>query len=329
MTALTGLAGSFTQLALARIGVGVGEAGCSPPAHSLISDYFPAERRGTALAIYQLGVPLGMLFGLGFGGYLADQMGWRTAFLVVGAPGVLLALITRFTLREPPRGQADTAVRTDLEPFPVVLRFMWRLPALRHMMIGSSLQTLALAAWGSFNPAYLQRVHGLSGTEAGLALGLIAGVAGSIATFGSGWIGDRLARHDPRWYFWLPAIGAIVSLPFSVVAYTTSRVGLAIAMLLGATLGHYFYSALAHVVAQSLVRPRMRATMSAIALFMMNIVGFGLGPAAIGALSDALGGGTQLRYAMLGFVVFMAWAALHYVLGARSYRADLEAKHAD
>jgi len=328
-TIASGLARNFLQLMVARIGVGVGEAGCTPPAHSLISDYYPVERRSTALAIYQLGVPFGTLFGMAAGGFLADQIGWRQAFFFAGAPGILLAVVTRLTLPEPQRGASDVGADTRVEPLRDVLAFMWKLHALRHMMIGSSLQTLTLAALAAWHGSFFVRVHDMTLTQAGLVVGLIAGIAGGGAVIASGVLADRLGQSDPRWSFWLPAIGAIFSLPFSFFAYLVDSAWTAVALITCATIGNHFYSALGHAVAQSLVKPRMRAVMSAIALFLMNVIGFGIGPWLIGVISEALGGDTQLRYAMLVMIVGIAGAAVHYLLGARTYREDLRAKFSD
>ena len=335
MTVASGLAWNFLTLMAARVGVGVGEAGCTPPAHSLISDYYPEKRRATALSIYALGVPAGTLLGLAFGGLLADQLGWRMAFFVVGAPGVLLALITRYTLVEPPRGgfkskahRSDGAVDASLQSVPEVLRFLWSLPSIRHVLIAASLQTLTLAGWGAWQATFLIRLHDLTLTQAGLALGLIAGVAGGLGTFGGGWLSDRLSYRDSRWYLWLPALGALVSLPFSLIAFSTGSVSLALAFLAVASLGNHVYSAVSHAVVQSLVKPRMRAVMSSIALFGMNLLGFGVGPWAVGVVSERLGGGDALRDSMLWVSLFMVWACVHYVLAARTYSRDLLAKNA-
>lgn len=332
MTVACGFARSYAELLVARVGVGVGEAGCTPPAHSLISDYFPLERRGTALAVYGFGGQLGILFGLAFGGYLADQLDWRMAFFIVGLPGVVLAIVVRLTLREPPRGLSDGPAAggaSEVEPLGETLLFMWRLPALRHLLIATSLQTLTIAAQLAWHASFLVRIHGMSLTAVGLAMGLISGVAGGIAMFAGGALGDRLQHRDRRWYLWLPAIGALVSIPFSMAAYLVSGAGAAIALIVAATLGNHIFGAVGHAVAQSLVKPRMRATMSAIALFAMNIVGFGLGPQLTGVLSDVLRptfGEHSLRYALLAVTVCMGWAAVHYFVAARTYREDLEAK---
>lgn len=328
MTVVSGLTRNFGQLMLARVGVGIGEAGCTPPAHSLISDYFPAKRRATALAVYALGVPIGTLFGLAFGGYLADEFGWRKAFFVVGAPGVVLALAVRLTLREPRRGQTDAGAGVEVEPVRDVLRFMWRLKSLRHVLLGAAIQTLTLAGHGAWHASFLIRVHDLSLTQAGVALGLVAGTTGAMGTFGGGWLGDRFAARDVRWYLWWPAIGGIASIPFSCLAYVADSSAVAIALIATSVIGSHLYSAIGHAVSQSLVKPRMRAVMSAIALFAMNIVGFGVGPQLVGALSDAFGGEANIRYALVVVTVGLVWSSVHFVLAARTYEADLEAKHA-
>ena len=336
MTVASGLSRNFVQLLAARIGVGVGEAGCTPPAHSIISDTFPPERRASALSIYALGVPFGTLFGLAAGGYLAEGLGWKMAFFVVGAPGILLALVTRLTLREPARGGFDPGADMEQDSVGTTFAFIAALPSLRHALIATSLQTLFLAGVGGFHASFLQRVHGLSVSEAGLQLGLIAGIAGGLSVYGAGRIADRLSLSDMRWHFWIPALGALASLPFSWVAYSTTDATLCVAMIAVATILNHMYSGLGHAIMQGLVKPRMRAVMSALALFMMNIVGFGLGPILVGMLSDAFGsqdarpgaGLMGIQSATLALLVFMAWAVLHYVLGARSYARDLEAKRA-
>jgi len=327
-TIASGLARGFWQLMAARVGVGVGEAGCTPPAHSMISDLLPPERRASGLAFYQLGVPIGTLFGLSFGGVLADALDWRTAFFVVGAPGLLLAVVARRYLPEPPRGATEASADASAQSLREVLRFLRRVPSLRHSLIGNALQTLPLAAFASFNAAYLQRVYGLSLSEIGLSLGLIAGLVGGSSVYLSGRISDRLSGRDRRWVFWLPMWGALASVPFSVLCYLANGPVLALGSIALATAFNHLYSALGHAQVQSLAKPGMRATLSALMLFASNLVGFGLGPVLVGGLSDALGGGDQLRWALLILVAGMPWAAVHYALGARTYLRDLEAKNA-
>ncbi len=334
MTVASGLARNFGQLLFARIGVGVGEAGCTPPAHSIISDTFPPERRATALSVYALGVPIGTLFGLAAGGYLAEELGWKIAFIVVGVPGVLLALIVKLTLKEPHRGRFDAGADIAQESLKKTIKFILALPSMRHVLIATSMQTLFLAGVGAFHAAYLQRVHQLPLSEVGIKLGLIAGVAGGISVYGGGWLADRLGQRDLRWHFWIPAIGVVASLPFSYVAYSTNNVDLCLAMIAVASLLNHAYSGLSHAITQGLVKPGMRAVMSASALFMMNIVGVGMGPILVGALSDYYGArpeGSELlgiQSAMITLIIFIAYSVLHYLLGARTYARDLEAKSA-
>ncbi|MFK7896290.1 MAG: spinster family MFS transporter [Myxococcota bacterium] len=328
MTIASGFARNFTQLLAARIGVSVGEAGCTPPAHSMLSDAFPPEQRATAISVYSLGVPIGTLFGLAFGGYLADELGWQAAFFAVGAPGILLAAITRFTMKEPPRGAFDQGADTAMPTLQEFLRFIQKRPSIRHMLAGSAAQTLFLAGAGAFHASFLMRVHGFSLTEAGLALGLIAGFAGGAAVMLAGTLADRLGQRDLRWHWWVPTAGALLSVPFSIGAYLIEDGRLAVALIAIATLGNHMYSGLGHAVLQGLVKPRMRAMTSATALFVMNLVGFGIGPILLGALSDAFGGGTEIRWALIVLVGFLGWASVHYLLGARTYMRDLESKNA-
>ncbi|MBW2426211.1 MAG: MFS transporter [Deltaproteobacteria bacterium] len=327
MTAISGLARNFGELLVARVGVGVGEAGCSPSAQSLIGDYFPPEARGRALSIYQLGVPIGILVGLAFGGYVSDRLGWRAAFFVVGLPGLILAVVTWMGLLEPPRGSFEKSDQAsqEVEPVGTVLRYLWRQRTMRHMLIAASLHTATAASHVTFNPAFLQRYHGLSGTEAGLALGFVTGIAGGLGTFAGGWFGDRLGLRDPRWYIWTPMIAGIVSIPFSWLAYTTQGTQLAIFALALALLGNLAYSGVVHAVFQSLVGSRMRALTAAIALFSMNLLGYGGGPTLAGLLSDLFGGEGALRHSLLAMNGVLAWACVHYAWATRSYRGDLAA----
>jgi predicted MFS family arabinose efflux permease len=328
LTALCGAVQGYGQLLLARIGVGVGEAGCTPPAHSLISDLFPPQRRATAFSIYALGISLGTLIGLAGGGWIGDAFGWREAFVVVGLPGLLLALVVRATLPDPPRGHTERgAVETAALPLRELAAYLWGMRALRHLLLATSIQTFALAAVGSWHPSFLRRVFDWSGFSAGAAFGLLSALAGGLGTFGGGWLSDRLARRDPRWYLWLPALGALLSIPFAVAAYLVESAALAIALLAPAALLHNVYAAVGHAAAQTLARPSMRAMVSAVALFAMNLIGFGLGPPAIGLLNDALSarmGESAIRISLVAMQLVLVWAALHYALATRSYLDDLK-----
>jgi len=336
MTALTGFAQTFTQLALARIGVGIGEAACSPPSYSLLSDYFPPERRATALSIFALGVPLGIMIGYLAGGWVNHHFGWRTAFFVVGAPGLVLAVILRLTLREPPRGHSEglqASAPLATESTSEVLRFVWRLHSFRHLSLGAALHALYGYGALAFIPAFMMRVHGMTNTaELGLWLGLIAGLFSGVGTLLGGALGDRLAarKHDARWYLWLPAWATLLGVPFSFLFYLWPEGRTALLLSIpGAILGPIYLGPTV-AMTQGLVKLRMRATASAILLFIINLIGLGLGPQAVGALSDLLApsyGNDSIRYSLLVVVVTgSVWSALHYFLAARTLGEDLKAK---
>ncbi len=337
MTALTGLAQTFTQLALARIGVGIGEAACTPPAVSLLSDYFPPERRGTALSILALGVPFGIMIGYLAGGWVNQYFGWRKAFFVVGLPGLVLALILRLTLREPPRGHAEglpaSGRSTEAEPLSDVLRFLWKLRSFRHLSLGAALY--AFCGYGSlaFVPAFMMRVHGMTNTaELGLWLGLISGVFLGVGTFLGGVLSDRLAarKKDMRWYMWLSAGATLLGIPFTFLFYLWPEGRTALLLSIpGSILGPMWLGPTG-AMTQGLVKLRMRATAYAILLFIINLIGLGLGPQAVGLMSDLLTpayGKEAVRYALLSIVVTgSVWGAIHYLLAARTLREDLTAK---
>jgi len=332
MTALTGLAQSFGQLAVARIGVGIGEAGCSPPAHSMLSDLYPPARRGTALAVYSLGIPIGGGLGALLGGYLGQAYGWRNAFFIVGIPGVLMALLVRGTVAEPLREKLASA-RTDArESISEVLRFMGKLPSFRHMAAGASLH--ALYGYGAANwvPAFLIRVHHMSKPSVGLWIGATTLSVGVLGTFLGGFITDRVAKHDATWYLRVPAIASGMAIPFAIFFYLWPTTETALLMSVPGVLLGGVYLGPTFAMTQTLVRPQMRALASSILLFIINLIGLGLGPLLVGRVSDLLRpsyGDESLRYALLIVVVAgTAWATLQYLLAARTLARDLEAKHA-
>ncbi len=333
MTALSGLANSFAQLALARVGVGVGEASGTPCTHSLVSDYFPPQRRARAFAIIIMGAGAGVAVGNLVGGFAQEHYGWRSAFLILGLPGLALAALIRWTVREPERGMSDGAgVDTRVEPLRVVLGFLARLPSYRHLVLAATIHFLAHLGAGLWIPAFLRRVHEMSGSEIGTGLVWAMALPSLLGTFLGGWLADRLARRDERWFMWLPAIATLVSLPFwALFLLWPSAQG---ALRFAAP--YYFVSAIwsapLQVTAQSLAKPRMRALSAAIISFATNLLGMGLGPVAIGAMSDALEpthGPAAIRYALLVLAGVNFWAFVHNLLGARTLRADLRAKHAD
>jgi len=312
----------------------VGEAGCTPPAHSLISDYFPLARRATALSIYSLGIPIGAGIGYLAGGWLNEFFDWRTAFIVVGAPGILLAIVVQLVLKEPTRGAFDdpSALRPGGEPLTSVLRFTMGLPAFRHMAIGAALHAFYGYGAQAFIAAFFVRSHGLSTGEIGTWLAAIGFTAGVIGVYLGGYLGDRLADRDQRWYMWLPALATATFIPFAFLLYLSPNPYAGLILYFPGSILGGMYLGPTFAMTQSLVPANMRATAAAILLFVINIIGLGLGPSTVGVLSDALYdrvGDDSLRYALLIVSTAYLWASLHFWLASRTLRADLAAVPTD
>jgi MFS family permease len=330
MTALQGLASSFVWLLAARIGVGIGEAGCSPPAHSMIADLFPPRRRATALSIYALGIPIGGAIGLAGGGWLRETFDWRTALVIVGLPGILLALLVRFTLREPTRGWWEGGRPAATPPsLGEVVRVLRARRSFVHMAMAGALHALYGYGAAAWNPAFFERVHRLGPLEIGYWLGAIAATTGVLGTFLGGWLGDRMSGRDPRWYAWLPGAGTLAAVPlvFPVYLWPDARGALAIAAVPAVLSGLYLGPTFA--ITQALVPPQMRAQAAAVLLLILNLIGLGLGPQLVGVLSDLLAprfAEGSIRYALLGTIVVGAlWSTVHYAAAARTLREDLRA----
>ena len=328
MTALSGFVQNYLQLLLARVGVGVGEAGGSPPSHSMISDIFPPERRASALGIYSTGVNIGILFGFLLGGWLNEFFGWRVAFMVVGAPGILLALVVRFTLQEPVRGLAENRTASDeAVPFGAVMRTLWTRRSFRHMSLGAALNAFCGYSIASWTASFMIRSHEMSTGELGTWLAAISGLCGAIGVTVGGMVADRMGSRDKRWYMWVPAVAGVIMVPFMALVYVTDNAytALLFAVIPGLLSNVYLGSTLA--TTHSLVGLRMRALSSAILFFILNIIGLGLGPLLVGMLSDQLEpslGVHSLRQAMLYLLPgVMAWSTLHFFLAARTLPEDL------
>jgi predicted MFS family arabinose efflux permease len=328
MTVWCGFAQNFVQLALTRIGVGVGEAGSNPPSHSMISDLFPMSERATAMSIFAMGVNLGLLIAYLAGGWMSEHWGWRTTFIVIGLPGLLIALVVRFSLVEPPRGAADQG-RADSGEAPrfwSVVRTMARTRSLCHILTGTSLAVFVGYGMVLWLPAFFVRSHGLTQTETGLTLALMAGIVGGIGTFSSGRIADVLARRDLRWTPWVVVIAKLLSVPFMIWFFATSDFRNALLIYLVPAFVGGFYLGPAFAMVQSLTPLRMRSVAAAISLFLANIIGLGFGPQGVGILSDLFAprfGVESLRYALMVFACLNIWAAVHYWLASRTLIEDL------
>jgi predicted MFS family arabinose efflux permease len=331
MTMFTSTAKSFGGLLIARIGVGVGEAGCSPPIHSMISDYFPESKRATALATYALGIPIGGAIGTLAGGWIGEYFGWRNAFLVVGLPGIFLAAVVFFTIREPKRGLqvASVKVESAAESFTLMetIRFMWSLKSFRNLSFAGALHAFVGYGVGLFLPSFFMRIHGYGLAETSTYLFLI-GLTGIIGTYLGGYLGDRFGQNDKRWYMFIPGVATLISVPFAALFYSTGDPVLALFLAIpGAILGP-MYLGPTFGMTQTLVPPAMRATASALMLFILNLIGLGLGPVAAGVLSDLLRpeyGVESIRYSL--FILAVGgnlWSALHYYFASKTLREDLK-----
>lgn len=307
MTALCGVANNFIQLLLARIGVGVGEAGCTPPAHSLISDIVPPERRSSALAFYALGIPIGTLLGMMIGGFLADWVGWRRAFLIVGLPGVVLALVVYFVLRDPRQqlarpSETEAAPSAELSIWAAVSTVMGSRAFVLLLAAGS---TAAFLAYGktTWTTIFFQRTHELSPGEVGFWFGVVNGAAGIFGTWFGGWLADRFGAKNRRHVLTAPAIGMAIAAPVAFLAYQATSWQLALALLVVPTLCNSLYYGPTYSAAQGLVPLRARAIAAATVLFFQNLIGLGLGPLFFGMLSDMLAptyGEESVRYVLYG-----------------------------
>lgn len=329
MTVVCGFVTSFVQLALARIGVGIGEAGSSPPSHSMISDMFPPEKRASAMGIYSLGINIGILVGFLVGGWVSQWYGWRAAFFVVGAPGILIALLIRFTLKEPQRGHADgiSAQASAAAPkFMEVWKLLWAQRSFRHIAFGCALAAFAGYAGVTWIPAFLIRSYQMGPGEIGTWLALIIGFVGGAGTYATGWLADRYGKRDVRWNLWVVAIIMFVCFPFAVGMYLAGDKYMTLAFFLVPAFAGAAYIGPCLAMTQALVTLRMRAVASAVLFLILNLIGMGLGPQAVGLVSDLYlptYGQESLRYALLTIMFVWIWAGIHFVLGAKTLQADL------
>ena len=317
MTTLTGYTRGFWDLLLARVGVGVGEAGGTPACNSIIADYFPAGRRSMAMTVFALGAPIGAWLGSDIAGYVSTLHGWRAAFLVLGIPGIVLALVIMVTIKEPVRGRLDAVTEDKTPTVMETLKFIWSQKSAVHAMIGSGLS--AFWGWGLmwFTPLFLQRTYGMNEGEAGGLLGQIDLVGGIGASLVTAYVVARPAYTDPRKIARLLAVVTAVATIPSFLAYWTHDLGFAKLMWWLFIPAIYFYIGPAFALCQNLAAPKMRAMAVAIALVIANVLNLIIAPGIVGSLSDyfdASGGGNadSLRLAQLILAPAGLWAAWHY-----------------
>jgi predicted MFS family arabinose efflux permease len=359
VTALCGAATNFFTLLLCRIGVGIGEAGVMPPAVSLISDQFPPSRRGSMLGVLNLGAPIGFLVGQVLGGWIASQWGWRMAFYVMGVPGVLFAVLVLLTLREPPRGLVEGTLTDSKTPPPStmeVVRYLFAKPAFRHLLIGFTLANFTMNAIANFVLPFFMRGFDVSLAEVSLLFGVVTFTSNGIGMLLGGFGFDWLRKRDLRWPVWGPGITLLAGIPFYLAAFYSRNyyVSMAFVWLGNMTVVTFMAPTLGSM--QNMAGPRMRAMTSALSAMIVALFGAGLGPAAVGFMSDHIAGriypaanfisscpggrapggpgsaadtaclaasGDGLRYALMIMLVVLIWASYHYFRAGRTLRRDL------
>jgi MFS family permease len=330
-TASCGLAFNFTSLVVGRALTAVGEAGGTPPSHSLISDYFSREERATALSIYALGVPIGTMAGNLLGGWGNHFFGWRATFLLIGVPGLLVAMLVWFTVKEPPRGLSEVGAQRPLEKAPPlweVVKFLGSYASFRHMCLAAALHSVVWYAGSQLNAVFFIRSHGMSSGEAGTWLAFFAGV-GALGTLLGGLLSDRLSARtgDRRWYMWVPGIATLIMVPFQFVAYLSDNLRFVIpSFFVMISLASMFFGP-SFAVSQTLATLRTRAVATSLLLLVQTFVGLGLGPLVAGELSEVFKphvGADSFRYGLCLVGLVNLWAAFHYFVGARSIRQNVE-----
>ncbi|HZZ30831.1 MAG TPA: MFS transporter [Phenylobacterium sp.] len=346
-TGACGFAQGFGQLVAFRAGVGIGEAGCTPTSHALIADYTPKEKRASALAFYAMGTPIGSLLGLAIGGAMSDYFGWRQAFMVAAIPGLILAIVAAFTLKEP-RARLSAAMRAAgqgasgaLATFSETIRYLSAKRAFWFLAWGAGIRSFLGYGHAVFAPSFFYRCHGPEvaalahhfhlrpQTFIGLSLGLLAGVAGTLGSWVGGQIADRWGARDLRVYGSVPALAVVISVPVAILLYSTPSAALALSLITVTNFVGTLWYGPVYASAQGMVPQRMRAMSASIMLFVINFLGLVLGALCIGALSDLLNKGLHLgpaegvRWALILSVIGGSVSAPLFWFARRSIRQEM------
>lgn len=326
-TAAAGAATGFVSLAIARITVGVGEAGLVPNAYSLIADLYPSNKRASAFGVFAAGVPFGLFLAFLGGGWIAQTIGWRAAFFALGLPGLAVSALVFFTVRDTPRGGVEGLKDTGhAPPLKEVMRTLFRIPAFWHCCLGTSFTGLVYTCIQTWAPSFLARSFGLSTGAIGGWLAPSVAAGGLIGTIIGGRLADKLAHSDERWRGWLPAITTGVGGVLGALSFTADTWGLAIAMLSFPLMLCPVHLPIYGAILQSLAPLRMRGSIPTISLFIASMIGLGIGPQMVGVASDLVrpwAGEESLRYALLIVIPFFAvWASIHFYLGGKHIPGD-------
>lgn len=329
MTALSGLATGFASLVAFRIGVALGEAGSVPASHAIIADYYPPEKRVTALALWGLGLPAGIMLGYAGGGWIAAALGWRMALAMIGIAGLVLAPLVLILVKEPPRtGGGTTGAEADTPPIATAIATLWKLRTYRFMLIGATMHAFAQYSMMSWSAPFYMRVHDMPIAEVASWLALMNGLAGGVGIYLGGRLSDAMGNRHPSGRIWVSAAAMLLMVPAALGQFLLPDLDASLACGFVATMLMFFYYGPIVGVPQSIVSPRMRAFTSAVTLLVFNLFGLGLGPAVTGLLSDQLAASgdmaqTSLRYSLAVVVLFSLAGAGFIAWASRFYTAEL------
>jgi predicted MFS family arabinose efflux permease len=330
-TALAGISQNYWQLLLCRAGVGVGEGTFGPCTMTLVSDYFGPTERARAMGFYLIGLPLGSLVGLSLGGIIADAYGWRAALLAVGLPGLIVALVIRLTMKEPPRGLADGKYVKLEKPLPIpqVFRTVTKKKTVVHLLLAASFASFSTVGGMVWFLPYLMRTYHMSAGQIGPAWGIMVGLTGMVGTLGGGMLADRLGKRDRKYFMILPACSMLLSFPFYILAMVSGNFYVCFACLMVPAAINNAWIPSAMSLTQALAPLAMRALLGMFVTFAANLIGHGIAPPVIGQLSDWFGAGQGsaegLRWALIVASVFYPLSALHFYLASRTVNDDCEA----
>ena len=328
MTAITGYVGNFFQMLLARIGVGIGEAGGTPSSQAMISDYFPKEKRATAFSIYAMSVYIGLFLGFSMGGFLENEVGWRKAFLLLGLPGILFALIFVATVKEPPKGYADGG----LQPKPQLglkdsINHLLSIPTYKYILLASGLHSFVGYGFANWIPSFFIRVHEMSVLQVGFWLAISVGLGGGLGAILGGLIVDKLVQKDRRWYLWIGIVSIIITMPFSFYVLLANNGFSAIVCYFIPNVLFSLNMGAIIMVTHGVVNVQMRAMSSAVYYFVLNLIGLGLGPLSVGLVSDWLQpsvGNESLRYALFIVSIIYLFCMYFYWKAGKHLESDMK-----
>jgi MFS family permease len=328
MTALCGMAAGFISLFFARMGVGIGEAGGSPPSQSLISDYFAPEERGFALSVFFLYIPLGFVVGYLAGGWINEFLNWRTAFFLFGLPGIALALVVRFTVKEMGRGQSENLVHPSVSGsmFSTMKQFLRR-KSMVHLAVGGAIHGIGAFAVSVWAPTFFMRVHALSSSDVGTWMAVAFGLGGGLGTIAGGRLSDYLFRRtkDLRWYTRIASIATFSTIPFVFPVYLLSKPEYAFFFLTIALFFNHMFLGPVLSMVQALAGVHRRTQAAAFYLFLASLISMSLGPLTVGVVSDYYDESFEaLRYVILVLAISSGfWAAIHFYLASGTLKKDL------